>query len=76
MHIGLTIFPFLAGVIVDQQGDNVVQGYTNMQWMFASLSIAGLVFAIMLLVVDKRHGTGLELPTSVAQARADESMGQ
>ena len=73
-NIGLTIFPFLAGYIVDQQGDNVVQGYTNMEWMFASLSIAGLVFAIMLLVVDKRHGTGLELPTSVAQAKADESM--
>ncbi len=75
-NIGLTIFPFLAGYIVDQQGDNVVQGYTNMEWMFASLSIAGLVFAIMLLVVDRRHGTGLELPTSVAQAKADESMGQ
>ena len=73
-NIGLTIFPFLAGYIVDQQGDNVVQGYTNMEWMFASLSIAGLVFAIMLLVVDKRHGTGLELPTSVAQAQADDAM--
>ena len=44
-----------------------------MQWMFASLSIAGLVFAIMLLVVDKREGTGLELPTSVAQAKADDT---
>jgi MFS family permease len=75
-NIGLTIFPFLAGYIVDQSGDNVVQGYTNMEWMFASLSIAGLVFAIMLLVVDKRHGTGLELPTSIAQAKADDVMGQ
>ena len=75
-NIGLTIFPFLAGWLVDQSGDNVVQGYTNMQWMFASLSIAGLVFAIMLLVVDKREGTGLELPTSVAQAKADDTLGQ
>lgn len=75
-NIGLTIFPFLAGLLVDQQGDNVVQGYTNMEWMFASLSIAGLVFAIMLLVVDKRHGTGLELPTSLAQSKADDAMGQ
>ncbi len=75
-NIGLTIFPFLAGWLVDQSGDDVVQGYTNMEWMFASLSIAGLVFAIMLLVVDKRHGTGLELPTSVAQAKADDAMGQ
>ncbi len=75
-NIGLTIFPFLAGYIVDQSGDNVVQGYTNMEWMFASLSIAGLVFAIMLLVVDKRHGTGLELPTSIAQAKADDVMEQ
>ncbi len=75
-NIGLTIFPFLAGWLVDQSGDDVVQGYSNMEWMFASLSIAGLVFAIMLLVVDKRHGTGLELPTSIAQAKADETMGQ
>jgi hypothetical protein len=47
-----------------------------MQWMFASLSIAGLIFAIMLLVVDRRQGTGLELPTSLAQSQADEAMGQ
>jgi len=73
-NIGLTVFPALAGMVVDQQGENVVQGYTNMEWMFASLSIAGLVFAIALLVVDRKHGTGLELPTSIAQARADEAM--
>jgi MFS family permease len=72
-NIGLTVFPALAGIIVDKQGDNVVQGYTNMEWMFASLSIAGLVFAIMLLVVDRRYGTGLELPTKLAQSRADDA---
>jgi MFS family permease len=72
-NIGLTIFPFLAGWLVDQQGDNVVQGYTNMEWMFASLSIAGLIFAIMLLVADKKHGTGLELPTRLAQSKADDA---
>ncbi len=72
-NIGLTVFPALAGMIVDRQGEDVVRGYTNMEWMFASLSVAGLVFAVLLLGADKKHGTGLELPTRLAQARADEA---
>lgn len=64
---GLTLFPWLAGKVVDASGDD----YTNMQLMFASLGIAGLIFAIMLMRSDKKLNLGLELPTNEAQAMAD-----
>lgn len=66
---GLTLFPWLAGKIVDLSGDK----YTNMELMFASLGFVGLVFSILLLRADKKQKLGLELPTKVAQARADSS---
>jgi MFS family permease len=72
-NAGLAAFPWLAGKVVDAAGEDVVSGYVNMEWMFASLSIAGLFFSILLLIVDRKHGTGLNLPTSEAQARADEA---
>jgi MFS family permease len=66
---GLTLFPWLAGKIVDWSGDT----YTNMELMFASLGFVGIVFSILLLRADKRQKLGLELPTKEAQARADNS---
>lgn len=66
---GLFIFPYLAGRIVDASGGN----YTNMELMFASLGIAGLVFSLLLLGSNRKHKLGLELPTKEAQARADSS---
>jgi MFS family permease len=68
---GLTLFPWLAGIVVDASGDD----YTNMQLMFASLGIAGFIFAIMLMRTDKKLKLGLELPTSKAQAKADSESG-
>ncbi len=64
---GLTLFPWLAGKLVDWSGDT----YTNMELMFASLGLVGLVFSILLLRADRKHKHGLELPTKVAQARSD-----
>jgi MFS family permease len=66
---GLFLFPWLAGKVVDASGGN----YTNMELMFASLGLAGLVFSILLLLSNRKHNLGLELPTRVAQARMDAS---
>lgn len=66
---GLFLFPWLAGKVVDASGGN----YTNMELMFASLGLAGLAFSILLLLSNRKHKLGLELPTRKAQARADAS---
>jgi len=66
-NFGLAAFPWLAGKVVDASGGD----YTNMEWMFASLGFAGLVFAIFLMIFDRRHKEGLELPSRQAQAIAD-----
>jgi len=66
---GLFIFPYLAGKVVDAAGGK----YTNMELMFASLGVAGLVFSLLLLASNKKHNLGLELPTRKAQAMADAS---
>jgi nitrate/nitrite transporter NarK len=67
--LGLFVFPWLAGKVVDLSGDD----YTNMELMFASLGFAGLVFALLLLASNRKHKLGLELPTKEAQAMADAS---
>ena len=67
--LGLFVFPWLAGKVVDLSGDD----YTNMELMFASLGFAGLAFALLLLASNRKHKLGLELPTKEAQARADAS---
>ncbi len=67
-NIGLAAFPWLAGKLVDLSGGD----YTNMQWMFASLGFFGLIFAVMLLFYDKRHRSGLELPSRLAQGGSSE----
>ncbi|MDD3642856.1 MAG: hypothetical protein PHQ19_05280, partial [Candidatus Krumholzibacteria bacterium] len=66
-NAGLAAFPWLAGRIVDAAPDEAA-GYADMEWMFASLSLLGLLFSILLMVYDRRRGTGLSLPTNEAQA--------
>lgn len=61
-NAGLTLFPWLAGLVVDHSG------YRPMQVMFASLGFVGLITAFVLLRVDRKLGTGLELPSREAQA--------
>jgi MFS family permease len=60
-NVGLMAFPFAAGRLID-----ATKGYTASQVMFASLGVAGLVFAVLLLRSDKRTGGTLEAPRGVA----------
>jgi len=54
-NMGLGLFPLLNGKLRDATGT-----YTATQIMFASLGVAGLIFAILLLRSDRRHGSKLE----------------
>src|SRR5208283_3011407 len=54
-NIGLGLFPFLNGKLRDATGT-----YTATQVMFAGLGVVGLLFAVLLLKSDKRHGGKLE----------------
>ncbi|HEX6850672.1 MAG TPA: MFS transporter [Candidatus Polarisedimenticolaceae bacterium] len=60
-NIGLMAFPWLNGKLRD-----ATHGYVASQVMFASLGLAGLAFAILLLRADKRNGGALERPGSGA----------
>jgi cyanate permease len=55
-NVGLGLFPLLNGLLRDKTGD-----YVASQYMFASLGIVGLVFALLLKRADKREGGGLEI---------------
>ena len=54
-NLGLGLFPFLNGKLRDVTGT-----YTATQIMFAGLGVVGLIFALLLLRSDKRHGNTLE----------------
>jgi MFS family permease len=54
-NLGLGGFAILNGALRDATGT-----YTATQVMFASLGVVGLIFAILLLRSDKRHGNKLE----------------
>ncbi len=56
-NIGLMLFPFLNGRLRD-----LTHNYTASMVMFASLGIAGLIFAIFLKRADAREGGQLERP--------------
>jgi len=61
-NAGLTLFPWLAGLIVDRSG------YQPMQMMFSSLGVVGMISAFLLLRADRVYKTGLQLPSREAQA--------
>jgi len=61
-NAGLTLFPWLAGLIVDRSG------YQPMQMMFSSLGVMGVISAFLLLRADRVYKTGLQLPSREAQA--------
>ena len=50
-NVGLMTFPWLNGRLRD-----ATHGYTASQVMFASLGVAGLAFAALLMRADRRHG--------------------
>jgi MFS-type transporter involved in bile tolerance (Atg22 family) len=56
-NIGLALFPFLNGKLRD-----ITQNYTASMIMFASLGVAGLIFAFLLKRADKQAGGVLERP--------------
>ncbi|MGQ9673384.1 MAG: MFS transporter [Candidatus Aminicenantales bacterium] len=63
-NVGLTLFNWLAGRLTDlANGD-----YTNTILMFASLGLIGLIFSLLLKRAATKEGSGIELPTKLAQA--------
>lgn len=56
-NIGLALFPFLNGKLRD-----LTQNYTASMIMFASLGVAGLIFALLLKRADRAAGGVLEKP--------------
>ena len=57
-NLGLGLFPLLNGKLRDATGS-----YTATEIMFAALGVAGLVFSLLLLGADRRHGNKLEQVT-------------
>ncbi|UCC38578.1 MAG: MFS transporter [Candidatus Aminicenantes bacterium] len=66
-NVGLTVFPWLAGKLTDLSGGE----YTNTMILFALLGFVGLVFSLLLKFSEKKKGTGIELPTKMAQAQRE-----
>ena len=56
-NIGLALFPYLNGHLRD-----ATHGYTASMLMFSGLGFAGLVFAILLFLADRKAGSVLESP--------------
>ena len=65
-NIGLWLFPLLIGKVLNQTNEGVTDptqyDYTAPLVMLASLGVAALVLGLLLKVVDKRKGLGLEEP--------------
>jgi MFS family permease len=62
-NVGLTVVNFGAGMLNDWAGAGAANpaGYRPMLWMFAALSLAGLIFSALLRVRETGpHGHGLE----------------
>ncbi len=56
-NFGMFLFSLLNGFLRD-----ITKSYTSSQIMFASLGLAGLIFAVLLKRADVREGGGLERP--------------
>ena len=65
-NIGLWLFPLLIGKVLDSTNKGVTDAtqlnYTAPLVMLASLGVAALVLGLILKVVDKKKGLGLEEP--------------
>jgi len=74
-NIGLWLFPMLIGRILNASNQNIINDesltvaqksvmydYTNPLLMLALLGVAALILGLILKVVDKKNGIGLELP--------------
>ena len=65
-NIGLWLFPLLIGKVLDKTNPGVTDptqfNYTAPLVMLASLGVIALILGLLLKVVDKRKGLGLEEP--------------
>ena len=65
-NIGLWLFPMLIGKVLDNTNPGVTDptkfDYTWPLVMLAGLGVAALILGLVLKVVDKKKGLGLELP--------------
>ena len=63
-NLGLWGVPILAGMVLDRTnpGTPDVLNYTPTMLMFAGLSLAGLLFALILKRENSKHNFGVELP--------------
>jgi len=63
-NLGLWGVPLIAGIILDKTnpGSPEVLNYTPTMLLFAGLGVLGLVFAVMLKIMDGRKNYGIELP--------------
>jgi len=77
-NIGLWLFPLLIGKILNASNPDIAQAlidktmtpevaavsynYTNPLLMLALLGVAALILGLILKMVDKKKGYGLELP--------------
>jgi hypothetical protein len=65
-NIGLWLFPLLIGKVLDKTNPGVTDptqyDYTWPLIMLASLGVAALILGLLLKVVDKKKGLGLEEP--------------
>ena len=65
-NIGLWLFPLLIGKVLDKTNPGVTDptqfNYTAPLVMLACLGVAALVLGLVLKVVDRKKGLGLELP--------------
>jgi hypothetical protein len=65
-NIGLWLFPLLIGKVLDKTNPGVEDptklNYTAPLLMLAALGVAALLLGLLLKVVDKKKGIGLEEP--------------
>jgi MFS family permease len=70
-NIGLWLFPMLIGKVLDKTNPGVTDptqfNYTAPLVMLALLGVAALMLGLVLKVVDKKKGLGLELPNITAE---------
>ena len=70
-NIGLWLFPLLIGKVLDKTNPGVTDptafNYTAPLVMLACLGLAALLLGLVLKVVDKKKGLGLELPNITAE---------
>ena len=88
-NIGLWLFPLLIGKVLDNTNPDIAQGvangtltpeqaaisynYTAPLVMLAGLGVAALALGLLLKVVDRKKGLGLELPNITPSAEVEKS---